>query len=96
MCPRSFFCEKAEIKQRTSLKKELCKIGGEAIWESRFTSFFFLFTRQRGRFRPDIEKFASLIYIYKLFKKPNTKNLNKVKELYYDATIFVHDSLFKK
>ena len=28
------------MKQRTPLKKELCEIGEEAIWESRFTSFF--------------------------------------------------------
>ena len=40
MYPRSFLCEEAKIKQRTSLKKELCEIGEEAIWESRFTSFF--------------------------------------------------------
>ena len=38
---RSFLCEEAKIKQRTSLKKELCEIGEEAIWEFRFTSFFF-------------------------------------------------------
>ena len=45
MYPRSFFCEEAKIKQRSSLKKELCEIGEEAIWESRFTSFFiYLFT----------------------------------------------------
>ena len=37
---RSFGCEEAEIKQLTSLKKELCEIGEEAIWESRFTPFF--------------------------------------------------------
>ena len=41
MYPRSFLCEKAKIKQRTPLKKELCEIGEEAIWESRFTSFFY-------------------------------------------------------
>ena len=40
MYPRSFLCGEAEIKQRTPLKKELCEIGEEAIWESRFTSFF--------------------------------------------------------
>ena len=39
MYPRSFVCEEAKIKQRTPLKKELCEIGEEAIWESRFTSF---------------------------------------------------------
>ena len=36
MYPRSFLCEEAKIKQHTSLKKELCRIGEEAIWESRF------------------------------------------------------------
>ena len=41
MYPRSFLCEEAKIKQRTPLKKELCEIGQEAIWESRFTSFFY-------------------------------------------------------
>ena len=39
MYPRSFLCEEAKIKQRTSLKEELCEIGEEAIWESRFTFF---------------------------------------------------------
>ena len=42
MYPRSFLCEGAKIKQRTPLKKELCEIGEEVIWESRFTSFFLL------------------------------------------------------
>ena len=41
MYPRSFLCEEAKIKQRTPLKKELCEIGEEAIWDSRFISFFF-------------------------------------------------------
>ena len=40
MYPRSFLCIEAKIKQRTPLKKELFEIGEEAIWESRFTSFF--------------------------------------------------------
>ena len=40
MYPRSFLCEEAKVKQHTSLKKELCEIGEEAIWESRFTCFF--------------------------------------------------------
>ena len=40
MYPRKFLCEKAKIKQRTLLKKELCEIGEEEIWEFRFTSFF--------------------------------------------------------
>ena len=42
MYPRSFLCGEAKIKQRTPLKKELCEIGEEAIWESRFTSFLWL------------------------------------------------------
>ena len=42
MYARSFLCEEAKIKQRTPLKKERCEIGEEAIWESRFTSFFLL------------------------------------------------------
>ena len=40
MNPRSWLCEGAKIKQRTPLKKEICEIGEEAIWESRFISFF--------------------------------------------------------
>ena len=40
MYPRSFLCEEAKIKQRSPLKKELCEISEEAIWESRFISFF--------------------------------------------------------
>ena len=43
MYPRSFLDEEAKIKQRTLLKKELCEIREEAIWESRFTSFCFLY-----------------------------------------------------
>ena len=43
MYPRSFLCKEAKIKQRTSLKKELCEIGEESIWKSRFTSFFLSF-----------------------------------------------------
>ena len=40
MYPRSFLCEEAKIKQRTSLEKDFCEIGKEGIWESRCTSFF--------------------------------------------------------
>ena len=40
MYPRSFLFEEAKMKQRTTLKKELCEIGEESISESRFTSFF--------------------------------------------------------
>ena len=42
MNPRSCLCEGAKIKQRTPLKKEIREIGEEAIWESRFTSFFYM------------------------------------------------------
>ena len=42
MYPQSFLREEAKIKQRTSSKKQLCEIG-EAIWDSRFTSFYFVF-----------------------------------------------------
>ena len=42
MYPRSFLCEEAKIKQRTSLMKKLREIGEEAISESRFTTFFFV------------------------------------------------------
>ena len=34
MYPRSFLCDGAKIKQRTPIKKELCVIGEEVIWES--------------------------------------------------------------
>ena len=44
MYPRSFLCEEAKIKQRTSLKKQHCEIGEEAIWESQYTSIFFVAT----------------------------------------------------
>ena len=40
MYPRSFLSEEAKVKRHTSSKKELCEIGEEAIWESRFTCFF--------------------------------------------------------
>ena len=50
MYPRSFLCEEAKIKQRTPLKKELCEIGEEAIWESRFTSFLLFFWLKKTSF----------------------------------------------
>ena len=37
MYPRCSLCEEAKIKQHTSLKNKLRKIGQEAIWEFRFT-----------------------------------------------------------
>ena len=40
MYPRSFLCEEAKIKQRIPSKKEFCGIDEEAVWKSRFTSFF--------------------------------------------------------
>ena len=33
--PQSFLCEEAEMKQRTSSKKELCGIGEKPIWKFR-------------------------------------------------------------
>ena len=58
MYPRSFLCEEAKIKQRTPLKKELCKIDEEAIWESRFTSFFYMQLRKLFRYL----SFSSIIF----------------------------------
>ena len=43
MYPQSFLREEAKIKQRTSLKRHLCEICEEAIWESRFTSLFYFY-----------------------------------------------------
>ena len=40
MYPRSFLCEETKIKKRTSLKKELCEIGEEAIWDPDSHPFF--------------------------------------------------------
>ena len=48
MYPRSFLCEEAKTKQRSSLKKELCEIGEEAIWKSQFTSFFYFRNRKNA------------------------------------------------
>ena len=42
MYPRSFLCEEAKIKHRTSSKEQICEIGEGAIWESRFTSFYWI------------------------------------------------------
>ena len=53
MNPRSFLCDEAKIKQRSSSKKELCKIGKEAIWESQFTCFLL----------PHLGSYIFLIYI---------------------------------
>ena len=43
MYPQSFLCEEAKIKQQTFSKEELCEIGDEAMWESRFTRFFLVY-----------------------------------------------------
>ena len=51
MYPRSFLCQEAQIKQRTPFKKELCGIGEEAIWESRFTSFFSKTTEEKSKYQ---------------------------------------------
>ena len=38
--------EEAKIKQHTALKKLLCEIGEKAIWERRFTCFFYSIMNQ--------------------------------------------------
>ena len=43
MYPRSFLYKEAKSEHYTSSKKELCKNGEKAIWESRFTCFLFVF-----------------------------------------------------
>ena len=60
MYPRSFLCEEAKIKQDTPLKEELSKIGEEAIWESRFTSFLLLilFYTKEKLFNADLSQFT--------------------------------------
>ena len=63
MYPRSFLCEEAKIKQ--PLKKKICEIGEEAIWESRFTSFFINFHEVYEYFRK-IFLFLSHILIFHL------------------------------
>ena len=49
MYPRSFLCEEAKIKQHTFSKKELCEFSEEAIWESRFISFFLIVSQRYHR-----------------------------------------------
>ena len=61
MYPWSFLCEKAKIKQRTSSKKELCKIGEKAICESRFTSFLIYPTSFEKRFA------IFILHVYSFF-----------------------------
>ena len=63
MYPRSFLCEKAKIKQRTPLKRELCEIGEEAIWEFRFTSFFWLYY-----YYHKVVKFLHLVDVFESLK----------------------------
>ena len=64
MYPRSFLCEEAKIKQHTPLKKELCKIGEEAIRESRFTSFFYKYI-YNSEMRLKTEPFPYPVYTCK-------------------------------
>ena len=59
--PRSFFCEETKIKQCTFLKTKLCEISEEAIWESRFTSFF-LFCSDCNNWSWTIEFFARFLF----------------------------------
>ena len=62
MYPRSFLCEEAKIKQRTPLKKELCEIGKEAIWESRFTSFFRIYWEWKKVSMANVKNYWYKIY----------------------------------
>ena len=55
-------CEEAKIKQYTFLKKELSEIGEEAVWESRFTWFFFFCIRKISRRDPGPEKIFSAFF----------------------------------
>ena len=43
MYPRRFLCEETKIKHDTSSKKEHCETDDEAVWESGFTCFLYLF-----------------------------------------------------
>ena len=44
MYPRNFLCEEAKMKHRTSSKKQLYEFDEEALWKSRLTSFFNVFS----------------------------------------------------
>ena len=59
MYPRSFLCKEAKIKQRTFLKKELCEIREEAIWESFFYGNFTSFVLTKFNVKLQSYKFSS-------------------------------------
>ena len=82
MYRRSFLCEEAKIKQRTPLKKELCEISEEAIWESRFTSFFISLTAKRPS---DDQSKRYLQFCRQLVEK--TINLKLKKEVILTITV---------
>ena len=73
MYPRSFLCAEAKIKQCTPLKKELYENDEEAIWESRFTSFFFFFDSVKYYSLRCVEPFIYFCLI-KFSSKINEKN----------------------
>ena len=64
MYPRSFLLEGATVERYTSSKSELCEIGEEAIWQSRFTCFFAL--HLFNSFSKDKEKTQSKLQNFKL------------------------------
>ena len=41
--PESFLCKETKIEHHNSPKKELCKTGDKAIWESWFILNMFMF-----------------------------------------------------
>ena len=79
MYSRSFLCEEAKIKQRTSLKKGLCEIGEEAIWESRFTSFLLNFSIH----------FNQLVVILFEIYKSNSKYLQMYVDFFFQIEIHI-------
>ena len=86
MYPRSFICEEAKIKQRTPLEKELCEIGEEAIWKSRFTSLFKSFAvtftfrlSEPGHFKYFI---MSRFVLTEILSSKNAKRINRSDKYY--------------
>ena len=77
MYPRSFLCEEAKIKQRTSVKEELCEIGEEAIWEPRFTSFLISLNQGKGKIKVNVTpKYNKLLLllIFNVVDYPKTSD----------------------
>ena len=85
MYPRCFLCEEAKIKQRTSLKKKLCKISEEAIWGSRSTFFFY---RDIKFFKFDVSRQLPL------WGSPNHATYFFIEELYEIAQAMEWESRF--